>query len=77
MPRKKSTSNCSIKSIAKKAYEVSKKSNAKNPAKTGNLIADYAIGKIPFAKEWNKGFNVGKLGFIAHQTYKETCKRKK
>lgn len=33
--------------------------------------------KQPHISAWNKGFTVGKIGFIAQQTYKETCKRKK
>ncbi len=53
------------------------KSNVENPLKTGNLVADYAAGQIKPIKAWNTGFNVGKYGFMAKQTYDETCKRKK
>ena len=35
------------------------------------------VGQHPLAKNWNKGFNAGKFGFIAQQTFKDTCKRKK
>ena len=51
--------------------------NAENPAKTGNKTVDFAIGKIPIIKKWNTGFNLGKIGFVAKQTYNDTCKRKK
>lgn len=79
MPRKntKYVGDCSAKGVAKKAYEVAKRSNAQNPAKTGNAVVDFTAGRIPLAKNWNRGFNLGKIGFIAQQTYKETCKRKK
>ena len=52
-------------------------SNAKNPIKTGNALLDFVVNKNKYARVWNTGFNVGKLGFIAGQTYKNTCKRKK
>jgi hypothetical protein len=79
MPRKsnKYVGDCSVKGVAKKAYEVAKRTNAQNPIKTGNAVVDYTINKVPLAKNWNRGFNLGKIGFIAQQTYKETCKRKK
>ncbi len=63
--------------LLKKAVDVYKKSNVENPLKTGNLVADYAAGQIKPIKAWNTGFNVGKYGFMAKQTYDETCKRKK
>ena len=64
--------------IAKKAVNVyKKKSNVENPLKTGNAALDYAAGQIKPVKAWNTGFNAGKYGFIAKQTYDETCKRKK
>ena len=63
--------------IAKKAVNVYKKSNVENPLKTGNAALDYAAGQIKPVKAWNTGFNAGKYGFIAKQTYDETCKRKK
>ncbi len=69
--------DCSFSGIAKKAVDVYKKSNVENPLKTGNLVADYAAGQIKPIKAWNTGFNVGKYGFMAKQTYDETCKRKK
>ena len=66
MPKKtnktKYTGDCSPKGIIKRATEVYKMSNAKNPAKTGNKTVD---------------FNLGKIGFVAKQTYNDTCKRKK
>ncbi|MBQ9035106.1 MAG: hypothetical protein IJ099_03980 [Alphaproteobacteria bacterium] len=79
MPRKNTqyVGDCSLKGVAKKAYEVAKRSNAQNPAKTGNFAVDFTAGKIPLVKGWNRGFNLGKAGFIAKQTYNETCKRKK
>lgn len=46
-------------------------------SKTGNSAVDYVVGRQPHISAWNKGFTVGKIGFIAQQTYKETCKRKK
>ena len=79
MPRKSGgyVGDCSAKGIAKKTFEIAKKSNAQNPIKTGNKPVDFIIGKIPLIKRWNQGYNLGKAGFIAQQTYKETCKRKK
>lgn len=81
MPNKTNNSkyvgDCSLSGVAKKAVDVYKKSNVKNPLKTGNVIVDYAIGQIPQIKAWNQGFNTGKYSFIAKQTYDETCKRKK
>ena len=71
------TGDCSVIGVMRKAYEVAKKSNVKNPSKTGNLAVDYVVGKQPHISAWNKGFNMGKIGFIAQQTYEETCKRKK
>ena len=71
------TGDCSVIGVVKKAYEIAKKSNVKNPSKTGNLVTDYVISKQPHVSAWNKGFNIGKIGFIAQQTYQETCKRKK
>lgn len=56
---------------------IKKKSNVENPLKTGNAALDYAAGQIKPVKAWNTGFNAGKYGFIAKQTYDETCKRKK
>jgi hypothetical protein len=52
-------------------------SNVKNPMKTDNLAVDLIAGQIPLVKDWNKGFNIGKFGFMAQQTFKDTCKRKK
>ncbi len=52
-------------------------SNVKNPVKTDNFVVDLFVGQHPLAKNWNKGFNAGKFGFIAQQTFKDTCKRKK
>ena len=69
--------NCSIRGVINKAYEVAKKSNAQNPAKTGNTVGDLMIGRVPIIKNWNRGFNLGKAGFIVQQTYNETCKRRK
>ena len=69
--------DCSFWGIAKKAVNVYKKSNVENPLKTGNAALDYAAGQIKPVKAWNTGFNAGKYGFIAKQTYDETCKRKK
>ena len=81
MPKKtnktKYTGDCSPKGIIKRATEVYKMSNAENPAKTGNKTVDFAIGKLPIIKKWNTGFNLGKIGFVAKQTYNDTCKRKK
>lgn len=54
-----------------------KKSNVENPLKTGNIAVDYAMGQIKPVRAWNTGFNAGKYGFAAKQTYDETCKRKK
>lgn len=69
--------NCSIRGVINKAYEVAKKSNAQNPAKTENTVGDLMIGRVPIIKNWNRGFNLGKAGFIVQQTYNETCKRRK
>ena len=81
MPRKTSTSkyvgDCSPSGIIKQAVKTYKISNVKNPTKTGNIAVDLAAGQIPFVKQWNQGFNLGKLGFIAEQTYKNTKKNKK
>ena len=70
MPKKtdktKYVGDCSPSGIAKQAIKVYKMSNAKNPIKTGNI-----------AIEWNQGFNLGKMAFVAQQTYNDTCKRKK
>lgn len=63
--------------LARRAVQVYKMSDAKNPVKTGNRVVDFATGRLPLVKDWNKGFNLGKLGFVAQQTYKDTCKRKK
>lgn len=60
-----------------KAINVYKRLNVENPLKTGNAALDYAAGQIKPVKAWNTGFNAGKYGFIAKQTYDETCKRKK
>lgn len=73
----KYTGDCSLSGIAKKTVNVYKNSNVENPLKTGNIVADYAAGKTPPIKAWNTGFNAGKYGFVAKQTYDETCKRKK
>ena len=81
MPKKRSTSkyvgDCSPSGIMKQAVKVHKMSNAKNPIKTGNIAIDFVVGQIPLVKKWNTGFNLGKMGFITQQTYKNTCKRKK
>lgn len=81
MPRKTSTSkyvgDCSLSGVMRQAVKVYKMSNAKNPAKTGNMAVDFAAGQIPLVKNWNRGFNLGKIGFVAQQTYENTCKRKK
>ncbi len=69
--------DCSFGGIAKKAINVYKRLNVENPLKTGNAALDYAAGQIKPVKAWNTGFNAGKYGFIAKQTYDETCKRKK
>ena len=47
MPRKSNNyvGDCSIRGVINKAYEVAKKSNAQNPAKTGNTIGDLIIGR--------------------------------
>lgn len=81
MPRKTSTSKyvgaCSPSGVLRQAIQVYKMSDAKNAAKTGNRVVDFAVGQIPLVKNWNRGFNLGKIGFVAQQTYKNTCKRKK
>lgn len=69
--------DCSCGGIATRAVDVYKKSNTENPLKTSNPVVDYAAGQIKPVKAWNTGFNVGKYGFMAKQTYDETCKRKK
>jgi len=69
--------NCTFKGVASKAIETYKKSNVKSPLKTGIPAVDYVLKKIPLAKDYNTGFNVGKAGFVAKQTFDETCKRKK
>ncbi len=69
--------NCTFKDIVSKAIETYKKSNVESPLKTGIPAANYAIKKIPLAKNYNTGFNVGKAGFVVKQTFDETCKRKK
>lgn len=56
---------------------IKKNQNVENPLKTGNAALDYVAGQIKPVKAWNTGFNAGKYGFIAKQTYDETCKRKK
>ena len=68
--------NCTPFGIAKRAFEVYKMSNSSNPVKTGNKAVDFALGKIPAIKKWNTGFNLGKFGFVAQQTYNDTCKHK-
>lgn len=73
----KRVGNCSPKGGISRAVKVYKMSDAKNPVKTGKPIVDFATGRIPLVKDWNKGFNLGKLGFVARQTYDDTCKRKK
>lgn len=81
MPRKTTTSkyagDCSPSGVIHQAVKVYKMSNAKNPAKTGNMAVDFAVRQIPLVKNWNKGFNLGKIGFVAKETYENTCKRKK
>lgn len=69
--------DCAFWEVAKKAVDVYKKSNVENPLKTGNIAVDYAMGQIKAVRAWNTGFNAGKYGFVAKQTYDETCKRKK
>lgn len=70
MPRKSNNyvGDCSIRGVINKAYEVAKKSNAQNPAKTGYTVGDFLIGRVPIIKNWNRGFNLGKARFIAQQT---------
>lgn len=63
--------------IAKRAAKVYKMSNAKNTLKTGNKVIDFALGQNKIIKKWNQGFNLGKMAFVAQQTYNDTCKRKK
>jgi hypothetical protein len=69
--------DCTPKGVIRRASEVYKMSNVKNPMKTDNLAVDLIAGQIPLVKDWNKGFNIGKFGFMAQQTFKDTCKRKK
>jgi len=80
MPGKTSTSkyvgDCSPSGVIRQAVKIYKMSNAQNPAKTGNMTVDFAVGQIPLVKNWNKGFNLGKIGFVAQQPYENTCKRK-
>ena len=81
MPTKTSKSkyvgDCSPSGVIRQAVKVYKMLNAKNPAKTGNMAADFVAGKIPIVKNWNTGFNLGKIGFVAQKTYENTCKHKK
>ena len=69
--------DCSPSGIAKRAAKVYKMSNAKNTLKTGNKVIDFALGQNKIIKKWNQGFNLGKMAFVAQQTYNDTCKRKK
>lgn len=69
--------NCTPSGVAHQAVKVYRMSNVKNPIKTGNLAVDITAGRVPVIKSWNTGFNLGKFGFIAQQTYQDTCKRKK
>lgn len=73
----KRVGDCSPKGVVGRAVKVYKMSDTKNPIKTGKPIVDFVTGRIPLVKDWNKGFNLGKLGFVAQQTYNDTCKRKK
>ena len=84
MPKKtdktKYVGDCSPSGIAKRAAKVYKMSNAKNTLKTGNKVIDFALGQNKIIKkwnQWNQGFNLGKMAFVAQQTYNDTCKRKK
>ncbi len=80
MPRNsksKYNNDCTPQGVIRRATEVYKMSNVKNPVKTDNFVVDLFVGQNPLAKNWNKGFNAGKFGFIAQQTLKDTCKRKK
>lgn len=69
--------NKNSKRLLGTVYDVYRKSNAKNPIKTGNVLADYAIGQNKFTKAWNVGFNAGKAAFVAQQSYKELKQSKK
>lgn len=73
----KRVGDCSLKGVVGRAVKVYKMSDAKNPAKTGKPVVDFATGCLPLVKDWNKGFNLGKLGFVVQQTYNDTCKCKK
>ncbi len=68
--------NCTIRGIYNKSREVYKKSNIKNPLKTGNIVIDFITGKQPLVKNWNLGFNIGKHAAMAKIIYDETCKNK-
>lgn len=63
--------------MVKKSVVVYKKANVRNPIKTGNLAADYTIGKVPLVKDWNLGFNIGKASAMAKAIYDETYKKRK
>lgn len=69
--------DCTPMGVAKEAVKVYKMSNAKNPIKTGNIAVDYVAGKNPVIKGWNTGYNLGKMTFVAQETYNNTCKHKK
>ena len=81
MPKKtdktKYVGDCSPSGIAKRAAKVYKMSNAKNTLKTGNKVIDFALGQNKIIKKWNQGFNLGKMAFVAQQTYKWYLQTKK
>ncbi len=45
--------------------------------KGGFLLEKGEVDENLLLIRWNNGFNLGKLGFVAQQTFNDTCKRKK
>lgn len=74
MPRKTSTSkyvgDCSPSGVMRQAVKVYKMSNAKNPAKTGNMAVDFAAGQIPLVKNWNRVLTSVKLDLLHNRHMK-------
>ncbi len=65
--------DCNLGGYVSHLGEVYKQANVRSPLETSSVPVNYAINKIPFIGNFNRGFNLGKLGMIAEQTYRDVC----
>ncbi len=65
--------DCNAGSYLRHLGDVYEQSNVHSPLETSYFPVNYVINKIPLIGDFNRGFNLGKFGMVAEQTYHDVC----